>query len=86
MPFCARCFGASIGHVAAAITFFFSAMPPLIVSPIGLTIMFIDWLLQNKYKVYHSNISRLITGILGGYSVGVIIWWFIDFMLRYVKT
>jgi uncharacterized membrane protein len=75
LPFCARCLGASIGHITAAMNFFVAPMLPSLFSPIGLAVMFIDWLLQNKYKVYHSNTSRLVTGIVGGYSVGIVIWW-----------
>lgn len=81
LPFCARCLGASIGHIGAAINFFLGAMLPLFFSPLGLTLMFIDWFLQNKYRLYHSNITRLITGIIGGYSVGLIIWYVIKFIL-----
>jgi uncharacterized membrane protein len=81
MPFCAWCLVAHIGHIWAAINFFVLPMLPLIFSPIGLAIMFIDWLLQNKYRVYHSNVSRLITGIIGGYSVGLVIWWVIKIVV-----
>ena len=81
LPFCARCLGASIGHIGAAINFFVAQMLPLFFAPVGLAIMFIDWILQNKYNIYHSNISRLFTGIIGGYSVGLIIWSLIRFLL-----
>jgi uncharacterized membrane protein len=80
MAFCARCLGVSIGHILAIINFiFFRLIPPLFI-PFGLVIIYSDWLIQNKFKLYHSNISRLITGTIGGYSVGLIIWWTIKFL------
>lgn len=69
MPFCARCLGSAIGHVLCIFNFFLFPLFPLWISGIGLLIMLIDWCFQNKIKLYHSNISRLITGILGGYAV-----------------
>jgi len=78
MPFCARCLGASIGHLAAAVNYFTLAMLPIWTAPIGLLILLTDWYLQNQKHSYHSNLSRLITGIIGGYSVGLIIWFIID--------
>jgi len=69
MPFCARCLGASIGHLAGipASIFLKSAGWHWLLA--GLMIMLADWLFQNKYKIYHSNLSRLATGITGGFSV-----------------
>ena len=82
LPFCARCLGASIGHILCAVMFFFYSLPALYFSLIGLIIMFADWTLQNKLNLYHSNIMRLITGIIGGYSVGLIIWTLIEFGIK----
>jgi len=82
MAFCSRCLGASIGHLGAAASFFIGGMLPIYFFPIGLGIMLGDWYLQNKYKLYHSNVSRLGTGIIGGYSVGLVIWWLIEFCYR----
>ncbi len=74
MPFCARCLGAAIGHTGAAISFFITVKLPLYFAAIGLVIMFSDWVLQNKIKIYHSNLTRLVTGIIGGYAIGILIW------------
>jgi uncharacterized membrane protein len=74
MPFCARCLGASIGHIWSFMNFLLFPMLPIIFASMGLVIIYVDWYLQNKVKAYHSNSSRLITGIIGGYCVGVIIW------------
>jgi uncharacterized membrane protein len=78
MLFCARCLGVSIGHIGAAISFFLATLPPAYFAVIGLIIMFGDWCLQNTFKIYHNNFSRLITGIIGGYAVGILIWLGID--------
>ena len=82
LPFCARCLGASIGHILCPLIYFLYCLPTLLFSPIGLIVMFTDWTLQNKLKLYHSNILRFITGIIGGYSVGLIIWTIIDFGIK----
>lgn len=74
MPFCARCLGASVGHIGAAFSFFMAAKLPVYFTAIGLVIMLSDWSLQNKCKMYHSNFTRLATGIIEGYAVGVLIW------------
>lgn len=81
MPFCARCLGVSIGHISAALHYFFLDLPPIWISIFGLVIMLGDWYFQNKLKRYHSNHSRLITGILGGYSIGLIIWKTLNYLL-----
>ena len=85
LPFCARCAGACIGHIGGAINFFVAPMLSLVFCPLGLAIMFADWLLQNKYTVYHSNLSRFITGIIGGYSVSLVIWWVVAFVIERVS-
>lgn len=81
MPFCARCFGVSIGHVAVAISYFVFFLPTLWIALVGLTVMLIDWYFQNKLKLYHNNISRLISGVFGGYSVGLIMWFCLDVLI-----
>ena len=74
MAFCSRCLGASIGHVFVAVNFFLFPLPVFWIAFIGMAVMYGDWHLQNKTKLYHSNNSRLISGILGGYSVGLLGW------------
>ena len=85
MSFCSRCLGANFGHILAATNYFVYQMLPLWVALIGLSIMFIDWYSQNKLKLYHNNIIRLITGIFGGYSVGLIIWFFVSIVVQFIK-
>lgn len=33
-----------------------------------------DWTLQGQFKMYHSNLSRLITGVVRDCAVGAGIW------------
>lgn len=84
MPFCARCLGASIGHVSSLLIYIFFSLPAIYFSFIGLAVMYADWALQNK-AVYHSNIMRLITGITGGLAMGVIIWSIVDFIIKFIS-
>lgn len=83
MPFCARCLGAIIGHLSCAGCYLFFILPPLYFSLAGLTIMLADWLSQNKWKLYHSNLTRLITGIAGGFGMGMIIWTIVDHIIKW---
>jgi uncharacterized membrane protein len=83
MPFCARCLGTAIGHVISLVHFVFFALFPFWYALIGLAVMLLDWYLQNQLKWYHSNLSRLITGTIGGYSVGLIIWTIIQSVYIY---
>jgi uncharacterized membrane protein len=82
MPFCARCLGASIGHISSAICFFWYYLPSFYIAVLGLGVMFADWYLQNTLKKYHSNLMRLATGIIGGFSMGIILWSSIGFILK----
>jgi uncharacterized membrane protein len=84
MPFCARCLGTAIGHVFSLVQFIFFPLWPIWVALIGLAVMLLDWYLQNQLKLYHSNFSRLITGTLGGYAVGLIIWTTIQFTYMHI--
>lgn len=83
MPLCARCVGASIGHILSAAIYFFYFLPPLHYPLIGFVIIFIDWLMQNRFLCYHSNYMRLTTGIIGGVSVGILSWKIVDTLVRY---
>jgi len=86
MSFCARCLGVSIGHIGAALNYFMLPMLSIWFAIPGLLIMFGDWYLQNKTNLYHSNISRLLTGIIGGYSVGLVIWKVLDAIFELSKV
>lgn len=82
MPFCARCLGASIGHLAGILICVLVKPITWYYLPVALGIMLADWTLQNKLSVYQSNILRLLTGILGGVAVSgliiTIIWHLIE--------
>lgn len=75
MPVCARCTGTIIGHCGAILSVFFISYTEYIyfLSAGFLLIMFADWWMQNNRKWYHSNFTRLITGIMGGFAVAVCI-------------
>jgi uncharacterized membrane protein len=84
MPFCARCVGASIGHVACAVCYLAFTLPAFYLAFPGLAIMFADWYSQNKRKLYHSNLMRLVTGIAGGYGMGLIIWKIVAQIIKFI--
>jgi uncharacterized membrane protein len=84
MPFCARCLGASIGHIFCAVCYFFYFLPSFYFSIIGLALMLADWYFQNSLHKYHSNFMRLLTGTIGGFSMGIIIWKTVDFILKMI--
>lgn len=73
LPLCARCTGAIIGHCAAILSSFFFTFNNSIylITAALLLIMFLDWWMQNNRKWYHSNFTRLITGILGGFGIAI---------------
>ncbi len=84
MPFCARCLGTSIGHLVCTVGYFVFDLLPFYLSFLGLAIMFADWYSQNKWKLYHSNLMRLTTGIIGGFAMGTIIWTFVDILFKFI--
>ena len=86
MPFCARCLGASIGHLLCALCYLVFTLPPFYFSILGLAIMFADWFSQNKWKFYHSNLMRLVTGTVGGFAMGIIIWTIVDLVIKWVGS
>lgn len=70
-PVCARCTGVMIGQIITYLTFF--CIPPSIrICIIGCAVMFIDWFVQFVGIKKSTNIRRLITGIIGGYSTAAI--------------
>jgi uncharacterized membrane protein len=84
MVVCARCFGSTIGHTVAFVLMFFSFLPSWIVSVTLISVMLIDWSLQEFFGVPSNNIRRLVTGLLGGFGVGSLIWGFFLYLLRQV--
>lgn len=67
-PICARCTGVIIGNLLA-IPFYLLYGVNLLLCFIFASIMFFDWLIQYIKICESTNGRRLVTGILGGYSV-----------------
>ena len=84
MPFCARCLGASIGHLSCAVCYFIFTLPAFYFSLLGLAALYADWYSQNTLKLYHSNLMRLVTGIAGGFGMGIIIWKVVDLIIKFL--
>jgi len=74
MPFCSRCLGCSIGHIAAFVFFIIGRMPTIPIAVMLIIPLAIDWSAQEFLGVISNNYRRLFTGILGGFGVGIIIW------------
>lgn len=67
-PVCARCTGVTIGQLAALIANLFTDISWTI-SIVYLSIMGIDWLLQETGIKMSNNFRRLFTGVLGGFGL-----------------
>ena len=80
LPLCARCTGVIIGSLFAYAIFFFWA-PPIWLCISGLAIMFIDWFIQYLKIKESTNIRRLITGFIGGYSTATLFCLFIRYII-----
>jgi uncharacterized membrane protein len=74
MTICARCFGATIGHVLSFVLFVIGKLPPVYIAIALLIPLALDWSLQQFFHILSTNPRRLLTGILGGFGVGSIIW------------
>lgn len=84
-PVCARCTGVFIGQTLAVILAFLVKIPTL-VSVLFLSIMGIDWGLQ-EFKIKEStNYRRLLTGILGGFGLYSIYANIIKYIFRCLKN
>lgn len=68
LPICARCTGVLVGNILAYVVFLSYSLP-LRFCIIGCAVMFIDWFIQYLNICVSTNIRRLITGIIGGYSL-----------------
>jgi uncharacterized membrane protein len=80
MTICARCFGSIIGHCAAFVCLLTGALPPWYIAIILFIPIGVDWGLQQFFGVMSTNFRRLITGIIGGFGVGALIWAMIRFV------
>lgn len=57
-----------VGNIAAYIGFFlYAPLPEYCI--LGCAVMFLDWFIQYTGIRQSTNIRRLITGIIGGYSL-----------------
>lgn len=75
-PVCARCTGVFIGHMTAIILFFSKKQICLKTSVCLMSIMGLDWGLQEIDLVESTNKRRLLTGFFGGlglYSIYTLI-------------
>jgi len=83
-PICARCTGVLIAYVIAFILYF--------IAPIkwhwcimGCSAMFFDWFIQSINIKQSTNIRRVITGFLGGYSLMTLSLYFFQEVFLIVK-
>lgn len=70
-PVCARCTGVLVGNVLAYAMFFVYRLP-IEFYILGCAVMFVDWYIQYIRIRQSTNIRRLITGIIGGYSLATL--------------
>ena len=57
MPFCARCFGASAGHVFSFILFCMGLLPPLGLCVFFMFIIFLDWSFQKWFGIMSTRVN-----------------------------
>ena len=74
MPMCARCLGASLGHMLAVCLGIFLAFPSWGICAILLLPMLWDWALQEFLDVPSTNSRRFATGLMGGFALGCVVW------------
>ena len=70
MPLCARCFGAGIGQVVALVLLISDGLPSYFFCVLLAIPMTVDWSLQEFVNIPSTNLRRVVTGILGGFGVG----------------
>lgn len=80
-PVCARCTGVLIGNISSVILIFIRT-PNWKWLFLGCLIMFIDWLVQYLRIRESTNLRRLITGLLGGYSLTTLFLRMVRFIYR----
>ena len=84
MPICARCLGASIGHVVSiTLAILGNTISPVLGASL-VALMLVDWGLQEFFGIMSNNPRRLITGIAGGVGVNSILIWIGITLLRVI--
>ena len=68
-PVCARCTGVFFGHMAAIFLFLMKKVLPAKWAVFFLSLMGIDWSIQETGIKESTNIRQLITGFLGGFGL-----------------
>ena len=79
-PVCARCTGVLFGNITA-VALFFVITPSLDICLTGCLVMFADWLIQRIGIRESTNIRRLVTGIIGGYSLTTVYFLAVRFVI-----
>lgn len=74
MTFCARCFGASVGHLFSFILFCVGLLPSFRICLFFMLVILGDWSLQKWFGIMSTNSRRFLTGVIGGIGVGTL-WW-----------
>lgn len=69
-PVCARCTGVIIGQTVAAVVVA-CGKKPCKSAFCGCVVMLIDWLVQRLGIKESTNPRRLVTGLLGGFGLGI---------------
>ena len=82
-PICARCTGVLLGNIIGLVGAFVYILNWRTLV-LGCSIMFLDWHLQFIRLVKSTNTRRLITGIIGGYSLTSIYMIVLQFIWRLV--
>ena len=67
-PVCARCTGVAVGQLLAVVPGIFLSVP-LLLSLLFLSLMGLDWGLQELKIAESNNFRRFFTGILGGFGL-----------------
>lgn len=81
MPFCSRCLGCSIGHIFAFLLFLSDKLPSFLFAIVLIIPLAVDWSIQKFLGVISNNFRRLITGILGGFGIGIVMWKIIELLI-----
>ena len=82
-PVCARCTGVLLGNITAYILFFIHTLS-IEFYVVGCAVMFVDWFVQYIELYPSNNIRRLITGVIGGYSLASLYCMAMKFIIQHL--